>query len=106
MDWGQGIFRLKDWIDESGVGPVNVACHTPFTMIYGPKATLLPVFPGQVGTPRLPGYVAVSSSVVRGIGGRKSADYYAPFLRMEPVARIGNSIKIYRVDRPWWNQRR
>jgi hypothetical protein len=29
-------------------------------------------------------------------------DFYKPLRDQEPVADIGHSIRVYKVDRPWW----
>jgi hypothetical protein len=53
--------------------------------------------------PKLPGYVAISVTNLRGVylpeQGRR---LYEPLTHMTPVATVGYSIYIYRVERPWW----
>ena len=53
--------------------------------------------------PQLPGYVAVSATVLDGVylneAGRA---FYKPLRERPPRAVIGYSIFVYWVDRPWW----
>jgi hypothetical protein len=53
--------------------------------------------------PRLPGFVAVSVTNLRGVyfedAGRA---FYRPLLERKPDAVIGYSIHLYRVEREWW----
>jgi hypothetical protein len=105
LDWGQDLKGLKRWMDRQGVKHVNL-CYfgTADPAYYGIDCTYLPGSPffarNLVQGPRLPGYVAVSVTRLRGVGltevGRA---IYAPLLAMKPVAEIGHSIRVYWVER-------
>jgi hypothetical protein len=59
-----------------------------------------------MGAPDLPGYVAVSVTLLDGVTfGDDTRDFYKPLRDREPVATIGSSIRVYRVDAPWWPAR-
>jgi hypothetical protein len=61
------------------------------------------VRPGDMGPPSLPGYVAVSVTLLQGVPFQESArNFYKPLRDRDPVADIGGSIRVYRVDAPWW----
>jgi hypothetical protein len=53
--------------------------------------------------PRLPGYVAVSATLLQGIYAENEGqrDYYRRLLSHEPIAIIGHSIYVYYLDRQW-----
>ena len=52
---------------------------------------------------QLPGYVAVSATVLRGVYlGEPERAFYKSFLNRTPVASIGHSIFVYWVEQPWW----
>lgn len=105
LDWGQHLKRLKQWMDEQQVGRINLAYFgTVNPDYYGIEDVPLP---GSVGffesgapQPSLPGYVAVSATLLSGV-------YLAPEWRLfyrglaalEPVAVIGNTINVYWVER-------
>jgi hypothetical protein len=56
-----------------------------------------------VKAPQLPGFVAVSATNLRGVYfSEGSRNIYQCLLETEPVAVIGYSIYVYRVERPWW----
>jgi hypothetical protein len=107
LDWGQGLKALGHWMRRHGVDRINLACHTELydsTLGYHTRRLptyLNPQFP--VDVPEFPGYVALSESVSSGYTsqGRYTA-FYAPLLKMKPVAWIGRSIRVYYVERPWW----
>jgi hypothetical protein len=59
--------------------------------------------PDQAELPRLPGYVAVSATILSGVYAEgPERQFYEGLKRMTPVVTIGHSIHVYRVDRPWW----
>ena len=104
MDWGQGMKGLKRWMDENGVGEINLACHTFLSDgDLGIRSRRLPVYSNdfwRVDYEYPPGYLAASVSVLRGytLQDREQVPLYERFLRQRPVAVIGNSIRVYRVD--------
>ena len=63
-----------------------------------------PVFVGpKVFLPRLPGYVAVSVTNLRGVYLNDTGKaFYRPLLERTPDAVIGYSIHVYWVEHPWW----
>ncbi len=108
LDWGQDLKPLKRWMDENGVTRINLAYFgTADPAYYGISCTYLPGSPffvdDQIALPELPGYVAVSTTVLDGVyldqAGRA---FYKPLLEKEPVAVIGYSIRVYWMDNRWW----
>jgi hypothetical protein len=108
LDWGQDLSGLKRWMDRRGVDHVNLSYFgTADPAYYGIACTQLPGAPffaaDLVAAPRLPGYVAVSATNLHGVYLEPSRRaFYRPLLEREPVAVIGGSIHVYRVERPWW----
>jgi hypothetical protein len=106
LDWGQDLKPLKKWMDAHGVSHINLAYFgTAAPPYYGIDATLLPgseyFKPGPL--PQLPGYVAISATVLSGVYlSEQERTFYRSFRNRTPVATIGHSIVIYRVDEPWW----
>jgi hypothetical protein len=106
LDWGQDLKGLKRWMDERQVRRVNL-CYfgTAVPSYYGIESTGLPGngLTGEGGPPQLPGLVAISVTNLRGVYfSAAMREFYRPFLAMKPEAKIGYSIFVYRVDRPWW----
>jgi hypothetical protein len=110
LDWGQDLKPLKRWMTDNHVPHVNLA-YFGFAdpRYYQIDCTFLPgsppwVSPGLVSAPRLPGYVAVSATLLRGVYGENPQQraFYAPLERQTPVASIGHSILVYWVERRWW----
>jgi hypothetical protein len=106
LDWGQDLKGLKRWMDANGVEHVNL-CYfgTADPAYYRIVCTQLPgsgiLTSGSL--PQLPGYVAISATNLRGAYFPEPLrQFYRPLLSMKPVARIGYSIYVYRVERPWW----
>ena len=106
LDWGQDLKPLKAWMDARAVTHINLAYFgTAFPPYYGMNATILPgsEFFKQSPDVQLPGYVAISATVLRGVYlGERERAFYRPFTHMTPVANVGHSIFIYWVDQPWW----
>jgi len=108
LDWGQDLKLLARWLDEHEIRHVNLAYFgTADPRYYGIDATYLvgsPFFiPEQAfGKPKLPGYVAVSATLLVGAYGEPAEqEFYRGLRRRDPVAVIGHSIRIYWVTRPW-----
>jgi hypothetical protein len=108
LDWGQDLKPLKNWMDRNNVTHINLSYFgTADPAYYGIKCTHLPGAPFYVNDlierPRLPGFVAVSVTNLRGVyfedAGRA---FYRPLLERKPDAVIGYSIHLYRVEREWW----
>jgi hypothetical protein len=108
LDWGQDLKLLKRWLDGRGAGHVNLAYFgTADPRYYGLSATHLPgsqyFVPAAAAPPRLPGYVAISATVLSGVYlNAHDRAFYASFRTRPQVAAIGHSINVYWVDRPWW----
>jgi tetratricopeptide (TPR) repeat protein len=88
-------------MDRAGVEHINLAYFGQAKPEYYQMSfTLLPGSTGVVARPKLPGYVAVSATILSGVylpaSGRLM---YQAFRTLEPVARIGHSIYVYRIDR-------
>jgi len=93
-------------MDDNHVPQINLAYFgTAYPPYYGMDCTYLPgsEYFQQSPNVKLPGYVAISATVLRGVylGDRERA-FYRPFQNMAPVAIVGHSIFVYWVERPWW----
>jgi len=109
IDWGQDLKCLKKWMRYNNVSNVNLAYFgTASPEYYHIDCTLLPGSFGlpkktPVYFPKLPGYVAVSETVMSGvISNDHYRFFYRPLAKEKPVAIIGHSIRLYWVDSPWW----
>lgn len=109
LDWGQDLKGLKRWMTEHDIPFINLAYFgVADPRYYGIECQLLPGAPGwvpfeAVGPPKLPGYVAVSATFLRGYGETESQRRtYAGLVDMQPVATIGHSIFVYWVTQRWW----
>ena len=108
IDWGQDLKGLKRWMDNRDVRHINLSYFgTADPAYYQIDCTQLPGAPffdeKLVTGPRLPGFVAVSATNLRGLYFPESArDIYKPLLDKTPAAVIGYSIYVYWVDQPWW----
>jgi hypothetical protein len=108
LDWGQDLKGLKRWMDANQVQRINL-CYfgTADPAYYGIECTYLPGGPffteSQVAAPQLPGYVAVSATQLQGVYlPEQWRIFYRKLQQQPPVAVIGHSIHVYRVERPWW----
>jgi hypothetical protein len=108
LDWGQDLKGLKRWMDTQQVPRVNL-CYfgTADPAYYGINCTHLPGAPffaeSQAGPPQLPGYVAVSATQLQGAYFPEPwRSFYRKLLDHQPVAVIGHSIFVYRLDSKWW----
>ena len=108
LDWGQDLKGLKSWMDQHEVQHINLSYFgTADPTYYKIDCTYLPggAFFDEplVKAPQLPGFVAVSATNLRGVYfSEGSRNIYQRLLEREPVAIIGYSIYVYRVERPWW----
>jgi len=104
LDWGQDLKGLKHWMDEHDVRHINLSYFgTADPAYYRIDCTHLPGEPffdeKLTGDPRLPGFVAVSVTNLRGLYFPDNArNLYKPLLDMKPAAVIGYSIYVYRVN--------
>ncbi|MBM3862054.1 MAG: glycosyltransferase family 39 protein, partial [Verrucomicrobia bacterium] len=108
IDWGQDLKGLKRWMDKNKVTTINLSYFgTADPAYYGIRCTYLPGGPfyaePQVSAPQLPGYVAVSLTNLRGVYfNEELRRHYERLAERKPVARIGHSINVYWIERPWW----
>ncbi|MGA2221407.1 MAG: glycosyltransferase family 39 protein [Verrucomicrobiia bacterium] len=108
LDWGQDLKPLKRWMDKNNVQHINLAYFgTADPAYYGIQCTYLPGSPFFAGNlvrrPQLPGYVAVSATILDGVYMNDLGKaFYRPLLDREPNAVIGYSIRVYWVERDWW----
>jgi Flp pilus assembly protein TadD len=105
LGWGQGLKGLKSWMARNGVAHVNLAYFGQADpAYYGIDCTYLPGGPSfaldKTSRPRLPGYVAISSTTLSGVYAPPPWRlFYRPFQDLKPAAVIGNSIRVYWVER-------
>ena len=108
LDWGQGLKLLNRWMTENRVQHINLSYFgTADPAYYGIKYTPLPGAPffdrSRIARPRLPGYVAVSATNLRGAYlSDFGKDLYAPLREQKPAAVLGYCIYVYWMERPWW----
>ena len=124
LDWGQDLVNLKAWADENAPGqPIGIAYFgqinpdifrlrgSALDWFLPPSrpGTVKPLPPGRASDKLLPGFYAVSASLANGLPWRvydparwepypaelSAFDY---FLKAKPVAKIGWSIFVYRLD--------
>ena len=104
LDWGQHLGSLKSWMDDRGVTHINLAYFGPTDpRYYGIECTYLPsgtwLAPRVDSPPRLPGFVAISATVLSGVYlPPEWRLFYQAFQDQRPIATIGNSIYVYWVD--------
>lgn len=103
-DWGQELKALKAWMNEVGVGHVNLAYFGQADPAYYQiRSARLPGEPSlsddAIQKPELPGYVAISTTVLSGVYLPPHWRlFYAPFQAMAPTAVIGNALRVYWVE--------
>ena len=110
VDWGQALKPLGAWMKEHNVQRINLAYFgTADPKYYGMDVrylwgTIAPdVSPAQQSPPELPGYVAVSATLLDGVPfDSRMREFYKPLRDRVPAADIDGSIKVYWVDQPWW----
>jgi hypothetical protein len=108
LDWGQDLKPLKRWMVDNNVDQINLAYFgTADPAYYGIRQTPLPGAPffntDSIAEPKLPGYVAVSATILSGAyGSDAERQLYQPLRNLVPVAIIGYSINVYRIEQPWW----
>lgn len=93
-------------MDKNGVSRINLSYFgSADPAYYGIDCIYLrgsPIFAtNKVQEPSLPGLVAVSVNNLTAAG-MEGDQYYRPLLAVKPVAVIGYSIRVYRVEKPWW----
>jgi hypothetical protein len=105
LGWGGNLKALKRWMDRNHVKTVNLAYFGSVDPAqYGVRATYLPssasFLADRFARPQLPGYVAISATALDGVylpaWWRR---FYAGFHDLEPVAVVGNTMRVYWVER-------
>jgi Dolichyl-phosphate-mannose-protein mannosyltransferase len=112
IDWGQDLKPLKTWMDRNQVTHINLAyfgvadpAYYGIDCTYMGGTTIPGVTPSMMKPPRLPGYVAVSVTLLNGVPfGERDRDFYKPLRDRQPAADIGGSIRVYWVEKGWWGQ--
>jgi len=109
IDWGQDLRSLREWYDRSGVrhftlsyfGAENVYAYFndhEVECVRPPWSAETAL--GRTRMALAPGYYAISATLISGqFFQPEYRDYYAAFRSMQPVARAGQSIFIYRLGR-------
>jgi hypothetical protein len=110
LDWGQGLGELARWARAHQAGRVRLSYFgTDMMYRYFRDEEVQPIAPpwnaalakGPELIPEPGHYYAISPTLLPGqFFAPKYHDYYARFRAMEPVARPGYSIFVYRVDAP------
>jgi hypothetical protein len=108
LDWGQNLWQLRDWMQESGVERVSYAHFSPARpQVYGVEADFLPPDPRAVNFAPFdpaPGVYAIGATVLQGVY-TPDVNTYAWFRSREPVARLGHALFVYEVSprpKPTW----
>jgi tetratricopeptide (TPR) repeat protein len=105
LGWGRNLKPLKAWMDEQGVSHINLAYFGQADpAYYGIHTTHLPGAPGfaidDISRPRLPGYVAISPTILQGVYAPPHWRlFYQPFQDLEPAVIIGDSLRVYWLER-------
>jgi len=104
LDWGQDLKPLKEWMDQNGVQRINLAYFgTADPLYYHMQCTYLPGSPffdeALESAPQTPGYLAISVTNLDGVYLTSlERVFYAPLKNRQPVAVIGYSIFVYRLE--------
>lgn len=103
LDWGQDLKGLGAWMRSHGVARIQLAYFgTMDPAYYGIDADLLPgTLPVQsrpkLGDSPAPSHIAISATYLKGLYLR-NRDQYASFRQQKPVAIIGHSIWVFRLN--------
>lgn len=102
LDWGQDLKELKKWMSRNQVEKIQFAyfgtadpAYYKIDALYLPGSVFVsdPPLTGVAGTPP---YLAISETHLAGLY-LDQPDRYARFRDQKPVARIGNSIRVYKI---------
>lgn len=100
LDWGQDLWRLRDWMRENDVQRVFYAHFSPARpAVYGIEADFLPPDPRAVPFAPFdpaPGVYAIGATVLQGPYA-PDVNTYAWFRTREPIARLGHALFVYSV---------
>jgi len=112
LDWGQSLRDLAGYVRKAGIKKFRLSyfgSDNPWAYFSDQELELLPPpwDPSLVPEGRLvyrpqPGYYAISATLFPGhFFEPRYRDYYGYFRGMEPIAKVGYSIYVYRVDESW-----
>ena len=104
LGWGQNLKPLKRWMGQRGVSHVNLAyfgqADPAYYMIdctYLPGSSTFAL--DSIARPQLPGYVAISGTVLSGVYlAPQWRLFYSGFRDLTPAAVIGNSLRVYWIE--------
>ena len=106
LDWGQDLRRLAAYVKDHRISKIHLSyfgMDNPFAYIPENQLEIVPPpwnaqwAQGAQFVPK-PGVYAVSATLLTGqFFAQRYRDYYGRFRKMQPVARAGYSIYIYRV---------
>jgi len=103
LDWGQDLKGLRNWMSDHGVSRIQLAYFgTLDPAYYGIEADPLPgtltvQSRSKIGGSPAPSHIAVSATYLKGLY-LWNRDQYAYLRRQEPVAVIGHSIWVFRLN--------
>jgi hypothetical protein len=106
LDWGQGLPDLAEYVKEQNIPMFRLSyfgTDNPFRFFPEDRLELVapPWADSLVNSRQLvpqPGYYAISASLLPGqFFEPKYRDYFAAFRRMQPVAKVADSIYMYKV---------
>jgi len=106
IDWGQDLKRLSDYLKKNKIEEITVSYFgTANANYYGIKykPLLIYLLPGSSKEemspePNTPGLYAISVTNLQGVY-CKNQKIFDWLKRLEPIARIGYSIHLYKIDR-------
>ncbi len=109
LDWGQDLKGLARWMKNNHIPSVYLSYFgTADPAYYHIVCRHLSAAPFAdddqiVSGMDFPCYVAASVTQLQGVYANDTVRrFYAPLLKMKPVTVIGYSIRVYRVEKPWW----
>jgi 4-amino-4-deoxy-L-arabinose transferase-like glycosyltransferase len=110
LDWGQALKPLSVWMKAHNVRRINLAYFgTADPKYYAMDVhyvwgTIAPdVAPAQQEPPELPGYVAVSATLLDGVPfDDRMRAFFRPLRDRVPTVDIDGSIKVYWIEQAWW----
>ena len=101
IDWGQNLWTLRQWIEQSDVDQVKYAHYSPASPEqYDIQSVFLPPDPRAITfTPWHPesGTYVIGATILQGAY-TSDPNTYAYFRAREPDARIGGALFIYNID--------
>jgi hypothetical protein len=108
VDWGQSLWKLRDWMESSGVQKVGYAHYSPASLEpYGIQADFLPPDPRAVSFIPWhpdPGFYILGATVLQGVY-TPDINTYAYFRSKTPIQRLGGALFVYKVEeqvKPKW----